>query len=353
MCMITQTLDRHQVVDYSTFIFMNELTFISQSPKAKSKAWLLLAPFNSEVWTCTFLSLGMLFLLMIVIIARQNAKNDEHNTLHHHPWTLSLYLLYVTGLLSVFVLCTAYGAAFYALLTLPQYEPPVDSLSSLFALISKDQRVVVAYAKNPHNDRFLNTTDHPDNAFLPLGQHYQRTRRLFQRLDQIIAIVEGDPRNVVIATRFLLATERYLKARLPLHIASVSFEQDILGWIAEKGSPLIAPFNIMYKIFICFVLNLLKIFFSIYRLRENGFFGKWLSNSLMKLFSNSKNHGSKQKFSLDILYSNPTTTDLEKENRQDRPLLLSGLQSIFYFFAFGIVSSILIAFVECFYKCLK
>lgn len=147
--------------------------------------------------------------------------------------------------MSILILGTVYGAAFYALLTLPQYKPPIDSLEDLFALISTDQRTVVSYAKNPNNNRYFNISSNPSNVYYPLGLHFQRTKKEFFMLEKTIEEVEKNVKNVAIATRVTLATERYLKARLPLHIASVSFEPDILGWIVEKGSPLIDPFNEM------------------------------------------------------------------------------------------------------------
>ncbi len=145
--------------------------------------------------------------------------------------------------LSILILGTAYGAAFYSLLTLPQFEPPIDSLADLFKLIVTNQRTVVSYAKNPNNGRYFNISTNPSNVFYLLGLHFQRTNKKFYSLERVIEEVEKNPQNVAIATRVTLAAERYQKARLPLHIASVSFEPDIIGWIAEKGSPLIAPIN--------------------------------------------------------------------------------------------------------------
>lgn len=262
--MISQTLERRQVIDYTTFTFIDEMTLLSNSPRPKTKDWfLVLAPFDRFVWGCvllTVLSLMALFKVLMIFSKKHNTKAPFCNSSIENISKASDYLLencnndkagssvvklfYGTTLLSALVLSTAYGANFYALLTLPQYEQPVDSLEDLFAFLKTGQKTVMVYSKMPGIERYFNTSDLSDesNYFAPLAQHLN-LRKLFYRLDQLVEKVEENSGNVAIWSRFSLATERYLKAHLPLHIASVSFEPDRLSWIAQKNSPLIKPFN--------------------------------------------------------------------------------------------------------------
>ena len=100
----------------------------------------------------------------------------------------------------------------------------------------------MAYYKTPNLAVYFNTSTDASNHFAPLGRHLHR-RRLFYRLDRLIEVMEKTPGGVMIESRVTMAMHRYLNARQPLHIAIESFETDRLGWIAAKGSPLVAPIN--------------------------------------------------------------------------------------------------------------
>lgn len=262
--MMSQTLERNQVVDYTAFTFIDERTLLSVSPGPKTKDWfLVIKPFDPLVWAfvlLTVITLMTLFKIKIFARKKHKTKTQSYNSLVENinkhnksifknfndekPTSSAVKLFYGTSLVSVIVLSTAYGANFYALLTLPQYEQPVDSLADLFALLEINKKTVMVYYKVPGIERYFNTSDLSDesNFFAPLARHLNR-RKLVYREDQIIEMIEKNVENVAIWSRFHLATERYLKAHLPLHIATVSFEPDILSWIAQKGSPLIKPFS--------------------------------------------------------------------------------------------------------------
>lgn len=72
--MITLTPERAAVVDFTTFTFFNEMTFMSHSPKAIAKTYLLMAPFDQLVWACTFVS-AVVFLVMMKMIISFKQKN--------------------------------------------------------------------------------------------------------------------------------------------------------------------------------------------------------------------------------------------------------------------------------------
>lgn len=69
MCMLSATFERLQVVDFTSFIFLDELTLMSHSPQEKSKNLLILAPFENTVWVfllfTTFIILGLLKIISL------------------------------------------------------------------------------------------------------------------------------------------------------------------------------------------------------------------------------------------------------------------------------------------------
>ncbi len=81
----------------------------------------------------------------------------------------------------------------------------------------------------------------------------------------------------------------------------------------------------------------------ILRCRETGLFQKWFHSALDAL-PKRQNQTIKQRFSENLLYSNPILE--RKQCQQVQSLSLSSLRSIFYFFVIGLMFSILVAVIE-------
>lgn len=65
--MISQTLERRQVVDFTTYTFVDELTLLSHTPKEKSKDYLVVEPFDDKVWALCFLTAVLTLTFLQVI----------------------------------------------------------------------------------------------------------------------------------------------------------------------------------------------------------------------------------------------------------------------------------------------
>ncbi len=78
MCYISRTPARMAVVDFSYPIYVDELTFLSRSPKLRARHWLVLSPFTPEVWLCNLAV--WLVLAVIVFFALQGRHRSNWST---------------------------------------------------------------------------------------------------------------------------------------------------------------------------------------------------------------------------------------------------------------------------------
>lgn len=164
----------------------------------------------------------------------------------HHGQRLSQQILYSVWLFSALILSTAYGAYFYSLITVPEFEPAIDTTEDLLEAISDDSRTILSYTKAIYLHKFYSATPESNNLYYQIGRHLNRTKQLYSTLENLIPRIEAHPRAILFGTRLYMATQRYLKASLPLHIASAIMEPDFVAILLPKKSPLREPFNLMY-----------------------------------------------------------------------------------------------------------
>ena len=87
ICDISQTYERAQYIDYTQYIYMNSLSFISQSPGMSGKNWIIANAFPASIWICIFVS--FLFLSFILVIFSNNRLQE------YGSFVLTLYRVLV------------------------------------------------------------------------------------------------------------------------------------------------------------------------------------------------------------------------------------------------------------------
>lgn len=164
----------------------------------------------------------------------------------HHQQRLSSQILYSAWLISALILSTAYGGYFYSLITVPEFEPAIDTTEDLLEAISDDRRIILFYTKAIYLHKFYSATPETNNLYYQIGRHLNRTKQLYNTMEGMIERIEANPRAILFGTRLYMTVQRYLKATLPLHIASETIEPDCLTILLPKKSPLREPFDLMY-----------------------------------------------------------------------------------------------------------
>lgn len=85
----------------------------------------------------------------------------------------SVRLIYAVLMLSTAILATYYGSSFYAVLTLPEYAAPVDSVEDILKIVQQDSHRLLMRQNSALLPAFLRA--HPeDRLFYAIGRHLNR-----------------------------------------------------------------------------------------------------------------------------------------------------------------------------------
>ena len=90
-------------------------------------------------------------------------------------WTnvSSVRLLNAAWMLSVLILANSYGGRFYSILTLPEFEPPIDTLTDIERIAQNDQGSLQTFHDSSYLQMFL-TAKPEDSILYTIGQHMNR-----------------------------------------------------------------------------------------------------------------------------------------------------------------------------------
>lgn len=148
-------------------------------------------------------------------------------------------------MLAALILANAYSSVFYALLTVPEYEKPIDTIEDLVRIATHDTHQIIIKDQSSVHMTIMNAT--PENGvYYVLRKHLERSKR--ERLADIsagIPAVEADKRVVYLTVKMGTLARVQLFARKQLHISSEALGAIYLSWVVRKRSPLMVPFNAM------------------------------------------------------------------------------------------------------------
>ncbi|KAG7170324.1 Glutamate receptor ionotropic, delta-2-like 21, partial [Homarus americanus] len=148
---ITITAARKTVVDFTRPYFMESSACISRAPEEKSRAFAVLSPFTTEVWLSIALSvIGISIVLFLIgFLIGQYQEEEEDAVLSLQEVTFNMYRnLVVQGnrlptvqwplrcvLVAWYLYCyyvyALYSGTLTAVLAIPAFEKPIDTLSDV------------------------------------------------------------------------------------------------------------------------------------------------------------------------------------------------------------------------------
>ncbi len=73
MCGNTRTKERYRVIDFSRHILQHGLTFLSSSPRKKSKLWFIVRSFTPVSWAV----LATVFLVLLIALYGSFLKRND------------------------------------------------------------------------------------------------------------------------------------------------------------------------------------------------------------------------------------------------------------------------------------
>lgn len=175
----------------------------------------------------------------------------------------STRLLYATWAIASFILANAYSSIFYSGLTVPEYEPAIDTVADLIQAARTDSHRIQSLDQSSTLATILNARP-ADLANYAIQQQIHRLKMpMFTLQAQILPLIEANRRNIIISLSISARASRFVYARKPLHIGSEPMEPIYLAWALPKRSPLTEPFNR-----------------KIVALREMGLLHKWLETTI-------------------------------------------------------------------------
>lgn len=297
MCFISLTYARQKVVDYSLVQF-DQLSYISLAPGLASRQWIIINPFNIDVWLYSIASSVMLAIFMYFIyrietklkLSSKCFSIEMGNDAREAKWgtiVINLYAtfmkqrkekaelvmfddqqtfyflapdfflgrsdliryVYTIWLLVTLILSNSYCGCFYSILALPEFEPAIDSVNQLEALVLEDKVRVFTYANSSYLDSFIYAT--PDmgplhTIGLLINRTLSETSMVYndeQLIEQTEKLTSNKLRKVGIASALQLAFTRRVYSQRKLYIGSEAIGSDNSGFIFAKRSPFFEPFN--------------------------------------------------------------------------------------------------------------
>ncbi|KAI2796417.1 hypothetical protein BLOT_015361 [Blomia tropicalis] len=272
ICSITRSYERSQYVDFTHFTFDDQLKFITLKPKIKSRKWIISKPFSTILWLLIFLSLLTLSTTIFLIAMFQASIQQfssidsfiksiwiifsamSNQSIHSKRKSLKscpLRIVFGVWITMTLVLTTSYSSIFYSILTIPEYEKPIDDIEDALEFMERDSRTTI-FTSAIYYKHFMKAK--PNNQlYYSLGQYIKNTNNktivlkgrvktlLFNHLSTIPVII--------IQTAYYGAGLQKLCGTDCFHVSSTDINQDTVSIALPKGSVLLQPFNMAIQQF--------------------------------------------------------------------------------------------------------
>ena len=144
-------------------------------------------------------------------------------------------------ILACTVIANSYGGLFYSILTIPQFDRPIDTADDLLHFLSNPKNVLLGQIL--YIDSFVRAMPEQNWLYHRLGSEYRRKLVVSMTVEHDNAnIAKYAPHFVKIDSIIIL---QGIKARLGdyFHVGSENINQDYKALGIPKHSPLLQPFN--------------------------------------------------------------------------------------------------------------
>ncbi|KAJ6221970.1 hypothetical protein RDWZM_000515 [Blomia tropicalis] len=262
MCEFSFTESRRKVVDFSEYILLNEITFLSQSPGLRDRTWIVSQPFSRYLW---YTIIGSLFLLSTIVYGIRRTiikcQTQSYTTIMMYIYAISLQkstnlikkdkrsslrIIYGVWMFTTLILSNSYGSSFYSILTIPEYDLPIDTAMDIYDISLNHRKTLIVRERSASWWQFVHSN--PSNQiYYQIGKHLNQSKiRMKTFLKEFMPKlnVPNSP-YVVIANRIVLEIHRIQFATRNLHIGNDNIGLDFMGYIMHRRSPLVLPFDMM------------------------------------------------------------------------------------------------------------
>lgn len=230
--------------------------------------------------------------------------------------TYESQLMYTFWLLGCVLLANLYVSVYFVLMSLPEYQKPIDTIDDLNQIALSDPRTrITTYADSLYYNRMVEAT--AGDYYYALGANIRATNsKQFHSHREMIELMQRPEVNTIaIATHYYLAYSRRMFTKRNFFIGQLNLRDEFEAMAFPRKSPIVGPFNRVIK-----------------RCREHGLLDIWLE----RLFYQQKAENPEA-----TLYGNMVAQRIEGD-----PLKVYDLFSIFFLWSIGIAFACLIFLVE-------
>ncbi|XP_054168915.1 glutamate receptor ionotropic, delta-1-like [Oppia nitens] len=287
ICDLTRNSERSKAVDFTKAYITVPVTFVATKPGLKSRTWITITPFSTNVWLAIVMTfiITTLFLQYIYRIKHPGANRVDSisitlfGTLLQQSIIiidskyLSLRLIICLWLMSTMILMKTYSGIFFSILTVPEYDEPIESLDDLVrASKLADRYSVITVPNSAYFDLFVRSSCCSDYYYI--GKNINKTSRELLMPGStntgIDRINEGGggqgaaKRNVIFiytSVPIFYGIRKY--AKVEMHVSSETLMMDQMAMALQKGSPLLRSMNK-----------------AIEQFTENGLFDNWMTETM-------------------------------------------------------------------------
>ncbi|XP_066980911.1 glutamate receptor ionotropic, delta-2-like [Macrobrachium rosenbergii] len=319
---ITKT--RAMAADFTHLYYQDTITIISQAPTIKNRTFAVFSPFQSMVWGLIILSILSLGLILRVLsnLTEYCLEQESIGTLQAVTFNIFRSVINQGNQISValwshrcvffawysfcLIVYALYSGTLIAVLAIPPYEKPVDSLTDLPRAVKHEGYTLGTSRLSMMEFLFKYATE----------GIYKDTWALFNHKDRDQSFVQGD-----LAYKLVLERDKFLYISPSLrakteamrygierfHIGRDTFSSMWIGYACAIGAPFKDEFNRL-----------------ILRMIQAGLIIKWKEDELMKMKK-----------------ARP-----DKTPPMERPIKLIYLQAAFYMLFLGYIISTFVFLLE-------
>lgn len=184
-------------------------------------------------------------------------------------------------------LSTSYSSAFYSILTVPEYELPVDSVEDLSSIARSDSRTLLVKENSSNWLNFMSADPSTNRVYHTIGMHLNRSGDRFTTslVDVMPKLEVPSSKYVLLANRIVLQIYRHQFSNKSMHIGKENLGIELTGYIFRKRSPLRGPFNAMILRFreMALVERWIQVAFAKLKKRSSGSAGSLPENDIDSL----------------------------------------------------------------------
>ncbi|XP_068225815.1 glutamate receptor ionotropic, delta-1-like [Palaemon carinicauda] len=332
ICEITVTGSRESVVDFTNPYYQESITLISRAPAEKSRTFAVFSPFTFQVWLCiavSCLAMGpVLKLEYKVLIVYLREKEMPEYEAHLSSYTFNMFrslmiqgnpietrfwsrrFIFYFWYIFCMMVSAMYSGTLTAVLAIPTYEKPVDSLNDLPKAVAEG--FTLGTVKDSSLEfLFKDATEGIYKDVWKLFNHDDRAKSFVDLPEQgFDKVMQG--KFVFVCPR--LASEIFARkrGRRKFHFARQNFYPQGYGIACKSGSPFKKLFDRLLA-----------------RMVEAGLIIKWAAKEAKKV---------------------SMMTSSNEEGDKQLAITLQHLQAAFFVLLFGYVIATLALLVENFHN---